>query len=97
VEEGRHTAGPDPRRSCPGLAYEQNRLQHHELLLAAELAVQKNELAAAAQLFGKVKDMAPHDAEAEAGLRIVASLKTGKLTLDQIRLELERGRPADRL
>src|SRR5262249_23054847 len=36
-------------------AFEQNRLQHDELILQAELAVQKNDLAAAAKLFGNAK------------------------------------------
>jgi tetratricopeptide (TPR) repeat protein len=79
------------------LAYEQTRLQHHEDLLLAELAVQKNELAAAARLFAKVKEIAPHDQEADAGLKIVARLKAGHLTLDQIRKELAKDRPVDKL
>jgi tetratricopeptide (TPR) repeat protein len=79
------------------LAFEQNRLQHHELLLSAELAVQENKLEAAARLFEQAKQLAPHDPEADAGIRIVANLRAGKLTRDMLRHELEKEHAVDRL
>jgi tetratricopeptide (TPR) repeat protein len=78
------------------LAYQQNRLQHQDLLLNAEVAVHKNELEAAARLFKDAKELAPHDPQADAGLKIVADLRSGKLTREAILRELDK-RKVDRV
>jgi len=79
------------------LAYEQNRLQHQELLLSAEAAVQKNDFEAAGKLFEKVKQLAPHAKEADAGIKLVNNLRTGRVTREMIRRHLEKRHRVDRL
>jgi hypothetical protein len=71
-------------------AYEQNRLQHQELLLSAELALKNKELDAAARLYENAKTLVPHDTAAAAGLRVVANLRDGKLTWETLKQQLEK-------
>src|SRR5262249_27090717 len=56
-------------------AYETNRLAHEELLSSAQLAMQRNNLEAAARLYGQAAQMAPDDREAKAGLKLIEGLK----------------------
>lgn len=70
------------------LAFEQTRLQRADLLVGAQLAVEKDELNAAVRLFEQARQLAPHDAEARAGLKIVKQLQNGTLTRQQIREQL---------
>src|SRR5262249_42278328 len=66
-------------------AYERNRLAKEELLAQAQAALHQQELEVAAQLYEQARQLAPHDAEAKAGLRIVAHLRDGKLTPERLR------------
>ena len=80
-----------------GNAYEQTRLQHVEHLENAQLALQDNQLEAAASEFKRARTLSPHDGQAEAGLKIVERLKDGSLDKNKIRKELEKTRKADKL
>jgi tetratricopeptide (TPR) repeat protein len=73
-------------------AHEQTKLQHQELLLSAEVAVENSQLEAAGRLFERVRQLAPHDGEAKAGLRVIEKLKSGALTKDALRAQLDRHR-----
>ncbi len=78
-------------------AFQQIRLQQHELLLSAEVAIQQNQLDAAGQLFDKAQQLAPHNREADAGRKLVANLKSGKVTLEMIRRQLDKNHQIDQL
>jgi tetratricopeptide (TPR) repeat protein len=80
------------------LAYEQTRLQHLECLEEASLALEENKLVDAARLFRQARTLAPHDNEADAGIKIVDRLKDGSLDKNKIRQQLrERRGKADKL
>src|SRR5207249_306312 len=55
-------------------AYETNRLVHEDIIGNAHLAMQQNNLEAAARLYEQALKHAPHDKGAEAGLKLVADL-----------------------
>jgi tetratricopeptide (TPR) repeat protein len=74
-------------------AFEQNRLDRLELLASAGAALQQNELQEAKRLYERARALGPQDVEATAGLKIVASLKSGRLTRRDI---LEQLNKADR-
>src|SRR5262249_26477241 len=79
-------------------AFEQNRLDRLELLSAAQAALQQNELPDAARLFQQARQLAPNDVEAAAGLKVVASLRSGKLTRKDLLEEFARpNRPVVRV
>jgi len=66
-------------------AADQTRLLHEELLVKGQWALRENQPEAAKQWFKQAKQIAPHDVEADAGLRIVAKLREGKLTRKQLK------------
>ncbi len=74
------------------LAYQQTKATHQELVLSAELAVDKSDLEAAAKLYEKVRVLAPHDNEAAVGLRVIENIKNGKVTKEALADQRERGR-----
>jgi len=79
-------------------AYENTRQFHGELLLSAQIALEKNEVLAALHLYEEAKALDPHDAEAEAGIKICANLKDGKLTREIIKAQMEKaGRNVDKV
>jgi tetratricopeptide (TPR) repeat protein len=69
-------------------AFEANRLALDELVEGAGLAVHQGDLDAAAGLYARALELAPHDAGARAGARLVEGLKSGKVDrkalLDQL-------------
>ncbi|MBI3410031.1 MAG: VWA domain-containing protein [Planctomycetes bacterium] len=65
-------------------AFEQTRLYRQEQLLAAQIAIEKNELQAALALYADALRIDPNDAEAAAGTKVVSNLKSGKLTREMI-------------
>ena len=65
-------------------ALEQNLLAREELIAQAEWALEKNELAAALQLYDRAQQLDPHSVDARAGKLIVGQLKDGKITKDQL-------------
>ena len=79
-------------------AYENTRLYHGELLLNAQIALEKNEVLAALHLYEDARALDPHDAEAGAGIKICANLQSGKLTRAMIKAQLAKaGRNVDKL
>ncbi len=78
-------------------AYQQTKVLHQDLLIGAELAMERNELVGAQRLFEEVKKMAPRDGEAAAGLRLVARLRDGSVTRADIRKQLEQVREGGRI
>ncbi len=79
------------------LAYENARLKHADLLLSAQLAIDKNQLDAAARLYQDIRQLAPHDVEAEAGIKVIDRLRSGILTPAKLKQSLTRGGKADRI
>lgn len=67
------------------LAYEQNRLARNEFLAQAEWALADDKLEAADALFAAASKLDPHDAEADAGVKVVKKMREGKLTKAQLR------------
>ena len=78
-------------------AYQQTKVLHQDLLIGAQLAIERNELDGARRLFEEVKKVSPRDGEAEAGLRIVARLRDGTLTREGIRKQLEQVQEGGRI
>src|SRR5581483_2772395 len=72
------------------LAMVNTKVQRQDLLLGAQLAIDKNHFEAAAQLFKEARRIFPHDPEALAGLKLVANLKDGKVTREMIKAQLEK-------
>ena len=70
-------------------AYEQTRLQHLECIESAELALSDNKIEAAGRFFQQARQLAPHDPQAEAGIRVVDRLKDGTLTRDMLKKQLD--------
>jgi hypothetical protein len=70
------------------LSYEQTRLAHDEVLTQAHWALSQNQLDAATKLFDAALKIDPQDAEPKTGLKLVARLKDGKITRDQLREQL---------
>src|SRR5262249_48473805 len=54
------------------------------------VALEKNQLDAAARLFQEVRQLAPDDSEAEAGIKIVDKLKSGALTPEMLKKKMEQ-------
>ena len=77
-------------------AYAQTKVLHQDLLIGAQLAIERNELDGASRLFAEAQKMSPRDGEAAAGLKIVAKLKDGTLTREQIRKQLAQVREGER-
>jgi tetratricopeptide (TPR) repeat protein len=73
-------------------AFEKARLECQELLTAAQIAVQKNELDAAARLYEQARQLSPLEPEVRVGLRVVADLRSGKITRKMIEKEVEKAR-----
>src|SRR6185436_1959048 len=79
-------------------AYEQTRLQHLECLENAELALAENKFVDAGRLFKQARQLAPHDGQAEAGIKIVDRLQDGTVTPEAIREQIKkRANKADQL
>jgi hypothetical protein len=70
------------------LSYEQTRLARDEVLTQAHWALSQNQLDAATKLFDAALKFDPQDAEPKTGLKLVARLKDGKITRDQLREQL---------
>src|SRR5439155_16795225 len=71
-------------------AYEQNRLDRLDALATAQAALQQDALKEAARWYERARQLAPNDVEAAAGLKVVASLQSGKLTRKDLLQELNR-------
>ncbi len=71
-------------------AQEANQMARAELLAEAEQALAKDRLDAAARLFKQVTDLDPNDVEARGGLQVVEKIRSGKLTKDELRRQLNR-------
>jgi hypothetical protein len=70
------------------LSYEQTRLDRDELLTQAHWALSQNQLDAAGKLFEAAHKFDPTDNETKAGLKVVARLKDGQITREQLRQQL---------
>jgi tetratricopeptide (TPR) repeat protein len=73
-------------------AHEQARLEHQDLLVGAQLAMQQNQLEAAARLYEQARRLVPNDGEARAGLKLVARLQKGEITRDVLEKQLDKAR-----
>jgi tetratricopeptide (TPR) repeat protein len=71
-------------------AYEQNRLDRLDALATAQAALQQDVLKEAERWFQRARQLAPNDVEASAGLKIVASLQSGKLTRKDLMQEFNK-------
>jgi hypothetical protein len=71
------------------LAFEQTRLTREELLTQAHWALSQNQLDAAQKLFESAGKIDPRDPEPQTGLAVVAKLKDGRITREQIRKQLD--------
>src|SRR5262249_34023691 len=78
------------------LAYEQTRVILQDMLVSAQLATEKNELEAAYRLFEQARQLAPHDIDAKAGLKVINDLKDGKLTKKMIEDQLKQNKVNDK-
>ena len=70
------------------LSYEQTRLAHQDLLTQAHWALSENRLDAAGKLFEAAYKSDPADNEPKSGLKVVAKLKDGEITREQLRQQL---------
>lgn len=70
------------------LAYEQTRLARDEVLSQAHWALSQNQLDAAGKLFEAARKIDPRDKEPQTGLKVVARLKDGQITREQLRQQL---------
>jgi hypothetical protein len=70
------------------LAFEQTRLDRDEYLTQAQWALSQNKLDAAQKLFSAAQSINPRDTEAGTGLKVVAGLKDGRITREQLKKEL---------
>jgi tetratricopeptide (TPR) repeat protein len=70
------------------LAYEQTRLAREEVLTQAHWALSQNQLDAAGRLFEAARKFDPRDQEPQTGLKVVAKLKDGQITREQLRAQL---------
>ena len=70
------------------LSFEQTRLARDEVLTQAHWALSQNQLDAAGKLFEAARKIDPRDAEPKSGLKVVARLKDGQITRDQLRQQL---------
>jgi hypothetical protein len=70
--------------------FEQNRMARDEFLAQAQWAMAVDNWEAAGLAFQKAKVLDPHDAEAEAGIKVARKLREGKLTKGQMRQLLEK-------
>ena len=73
-----------------GIAYENTRLQHLNLLDSAQMALEEGKFAAAHNLFKQAKTLSPADGQADAGIKIVDRLTDGSLTINQLRKQMEK-------
>lgn len=71
-------------------AQEINQIARADLLTQAEAALATDQFDAASRLFGQAKGLDPNDAEAQGGLRVVALLRDGKLTKEQLRRQFTK-------
>ncbi len=91
------SAGRAASRPRLSLAYENARLKHDDLLLSAQIALEKNELDAAIRIYQDIRQLAPHDTEAQAGINIIDKLRNGSLTPAKLKAQLAKGGKADRI
>jgi hypothetical protein len=78
--------------------YEQTRLEHQNCLETAQMALEEYKLDAAHRMFEQARNIAPHDGQAAAGIKIVDRLKDGSLTKEDLRKRFEqRSGKADEL
>jgi hypothetical protein len=71
-------------------AYEQNMLAIRDLVAQGEMAIQEKKLEHAERLFNEALLLDPADAEAEAGKNVVAKMKDGTLTRDDVEKNLRQ-------
>jgi tetratricopeptide (TPR) repeat protein len=71
-------------------AYEQNRLDRMDALATAQAALQQDALKEAKRWYERARQLAPNDVEAEAGLKIVANLQSGRLTRQDLLREINK-------
>ncbi len=91
VDQWRHDrTGSALLRADRNLAhcYEQVRLTREEMLTQAHWALSENKLDAAGKLFEAARKIDPRDTEAQTGLKVVARLKDGAITRQQLREQL---------
>lgn len=72
-------------------AHEQGHFARADLLAKAEWALAEFQIDAAQNLFDQAKKLDPHDAEADAGLKVVRQLRDGNLKPEQLREQAIRG------
>ena len=66
------------------LAYEQTRLARDDYLMQAHWAISQDNIDAAENLFKAVRRIDPNDVEAATGLEVIAKLRAGQVTRQQL-------------
>lgn len=66
------------------LAYEQTRLARDDYLMQAHWAISQDNIDAAENLFKAVQRIDPNDVEAATGLDVIAKIRTGQVTRQQL-------------
>jgi hypothetical protein len=80
------------------LAYEDTRLAYGNMSDEAGLALEQGQTGAARKIFEQIRRIAPHDASAAAGIKIIEKLEDGSLTRDALKKQLaKRTNKADEL
>jgi tetratricopeptide (TPR) repeat protein len=69
-------------------AYENNQLTRADLIAQADWALEKKKFDAAQRLYERAVKADPNSERARAGLKLVRDLRSGKLTLDEVRAML---------
>ncbi len=73
------------------LSYENARLKYKDMLLSAQVAIERNQFDAADRIYHDIQNLAPDDSEAIAGIKILDKLKKGTLTTDMLKSAIEKG------
>jgi len=74
------------------ITYVQTNLDHGELLLAAQKALESNVLDKAQKLYEQAQQLDPRDGEAAAGIKVLAALRSGKVTRADIEKQIDKAR-----
>jgi tetratricopeptide (TPR) repeat protein len=74
------------------MAQTQNRIAKDEFLTQAEWALSADQFPAAEKFFEAARRLDPFDPEADTGLKVLERIKSGRLSKDQLRQQIEANR-----
>ncbi|MFQ3592818.1 MAG: vWA domain-containing protein, partial [Gemmataceae bacterium] len=77
-----------PADRALGFAYKQNQLALEDVLAKGDTALENDNLDAARKLYLKAMEFAPHSQQAQAGLKLIDKMRSGKKTRAQVLAEL---------